>query len=223
MAAGIFLLDVVTPESTLFSHDVRSIVLRSSDGELTVLDGHTPLVTDVTAGTVKVATDEDETLRLAVHGGYIRVDTGHGVNLDPLERPTRDALLKNATGAKSPDVKPADAKPADDSIATRVTLLASAAEFGDEIDVERARRAKEAAEELVEALKATVAAAGSTSVAVGSSGSSAGDSGSSGADLGSSADPGSTLSAMTPEQLELADAQAALRRAEVRLDAAGAD
>ena len=51
-------------------------MLRSSDGDLTVLDGHTPLVTDVVPGEVRVEPGEGDIVRLAVHGGYLQVDTG---------------------------------------------------------------------------------------------------------------------------------------------------
>ena len=40
-----------------------------------MLDGHTPLVGDVVPCEVKVEQAEGELLRLAVHGGFLQVDT----------------------------------------------------------------------------------------------------------------------------------------------------
>lgn len=207
MPGGIFRLEVVTPESTLLSCEARSVVLRSSDGELTILDGHTPLVTDVVAGTVRVITDDD-TVRLAVHGGYMQVDTGHGVNSEDAGGVAEDADAS---------------RPVDDSIETRVTLLAGVAELGDEIDVERAREAKEAATELVETLMVTAGAPGSSASAASSAGSVDSDPSGSGDEIEGSLELASRAVPLTPEELELAEARAALRRAEVRLEAAGAD
>ena len=76
MADGVFQVAVVTPEERLVDTAARSVVLRSSDGDLTVLDGHTPLVADVVPGEVRVEPAEGEALHLAVHGGYLQVDTG---------------------------------------------------------------------------------------------------------------------------------------------------
>ena len=56
----------------------HAVVLATSEGALTVLDGHTPLVGDVVPGEVKVDQPEGPQLRLAVHGGFLQVDTSPG-------------------------------------------------------------------------------------------------------------------------------------------------
>ena len=50
MPDGVFEALVLTPEVALLRAEARAVVLRSSDGDLTVLDGHTPLITDVAPG-----------------------------------------------------------------------------------------------------------------------------------------------------------------------------
>jgi len=84
-------LSVVTPEEVLVDTEATAVVLRSSDGDLTVLDGHTPLVTDVVPGEVRVESEGSPVLRLAVHGGFLQVETGPGP--DGGERRTRVTLL----------------------------------------------------------------------------------------------------------------------------------
>ena len=54
VADGVFGVEIVTPEQSLFAGGATSVVLATSDGDLTVLDGHTPLVGDVVPGEVQV-------------------------------------------------------------------------------------------------------------------------------------------------------------------------
>ena len=92
MPDGAFEVSVLTPESQLLHVDARAVVLRSSDGDLTVLSGHTPLVTDVVPGRVRVDPAEGDPVHMAVHGGYLQVETGLG--LDGSDgRATRVTLL----------------------------------------------------------------------------------------------------------------------------------
>jgi F-type H+-transporting ATPase subunit epsilon len=174
MPDGTFVVSVLTPESRLFHAEARAIVLRSSDGDLTILDGHTPIITDVVPGDVRVDRAGGDPVHMAVHGGYLQVETGQGI--DGVEART-----------------------------TRVTLLAGTAELADQIDVARAERARAAAEARVEELRA---AAGRT-----------GGPGTGAAGAGGEHGEGEVK---RPEDLELADAEAALARADVRLEVAGA-
>jgi F-type H+-transporting ATPase subunit epsilon len=117
MADG-FALEVVTPDRLLVDAPAAALVLRTTEGDMTVLDGHTSLVAALVPGIVRVDPVEGEPVRLAVHGGFLQVDTSP------------------ANGGDGPA-----------GLATKVTLLAGIAELADEIDVERARRAREAAAE----------------------------------------------------------------------------
>ena len=114
MADGVFGVEVVTPEQSLFAGGARSVVLATSDGALTVLDGHTPLVGDVVPCELKVEQAEGELLRVAVHGGFLQVDTSPG-----------------AAGTLAEGDGPLP------GLSTRVTVLAGIAELAEEIDVAR--------------------------------------------------------------------------------------
>ena len=122
MADGVFGVEVVTPEESLFAGGATAVVLATSEGALTVLDGHTALVGDVVPGQVKVEQADGTQLRLAVHGGFLQVDTSAGAAEGLAEG---DGPLPG--------------------LSTRVTVLAGMAEQAQEIDVPRAERAKEAA------------------------------------------------------------------------------
>jgi F-type H+-transporting ATPase subunit epsilon len=129
VADGVFGVEVVTPEQSLFAGGARSVVLATSEGDLTVLDGHTPLVGDIVPCEVKVEQEDGVLSRLAVHGGFLQVDTSPGA----------------ATGLAEGD----GPLP---GLSTRVTVLAGVAELAEEIDVPRAERAKEAATQRVNEL-----------------------------------------------------------------------
>jgi F-type H+-transporting ATPase subunit epsilon len=126
VADGVFGVEVVTPEQSLVAGGATAVVLATSEGALTVLDGHTPLVGDVVPCLVKVERDDGTPLRLAVHGGFVQVDTSPGAAEGLAEG---DGPLPG--------------------LSTRVTVLAGVAELAEEIDVPRAERAREAASQRV--------------------------------------------------------------------------
>ena len=126
MADDVFGVEVVTPEQSLVAGGATGVVLATSEGDLTVLDGHTPLVGDVVPGLVKVDLADGTQLRLAVHGGFLQVDTSPGAAEGLAEG---DGPLPG--------------------LSTRVTMLAGIAELSDEIDVPRAERAREVAAQRV--------------------------------------------------------------------------
>ena len=129
MADGVFGVEIVTPEQSLFAGGATSVVLATSEGALTVLDGHTPLVGDVVHCEVKVEQAEGTLVRLAVHGGFLQVDTSPGA----------------AEGL-------ADGDGPLPGLSTRVTVLAGVAELASEIDVPRAEEARERATQRVSEL-----------------------------------------------------------------------
>jgi F-type H+-transporting ATPase subunit epsilon len=129
VADGVFGVEIVTPEQSLYAGGATSIVLATSEGALTVLDGHTPLVGDVTHCEVKVEQPEGPLLRLAVHGGFLQVDTSPGAAEGLAEG---DGPLPG--------------------LSTRVTVLAGVAELAAEIDVPRAEQARERAAQRVSEL-----------------------------------------------------------------------
>ena len=164
--ANLFTIKLVTPERVLVDGLASEVILRTGEGDITFLAGHTPLVGTVEPGVVRVVPDEGEGQRLAVHGGFVQVEQGVvGEDGEPV-----------ASG-------------------TRVTLLIGVAELAEEIDVDRARVALDAAE-------ARVAEFG----------------GATGRSSGAGSGPGE---ADEPDA-ELVEAEAELRRAQVRLEAVDA-
>jgi len=123
---SLFQINLVTPERNLFNGMASEVILRTGEGDVTFLAGHTPLVGTVLPGVVRVVRPEGDDVRIAVHGGFTQVE----------QNITFDGDEDGATG-------------------TRVTLLIGVAELAEEIDVDRARVALEAAEARVGELGGT--------------------------------------------------------------------
>ena len=156
----LFQINLVTPERILLTGMASEVILRTGEGDVTFLAGHTPLVGTVQPGVIRVVRPDGDEVRVAAHGGFTQVE----------QDVTLDGDDEGASGS-------------------RVTLLLGVAELAEEIDVDRARAALEAAEARV-------------------------------AELGGAAN-------RTPaegEELdpELVEAEAALLRAQVRLEAVDA-
>jgi F-type H+-transporting ATPase subunit epsilon len=125
-------VEVVTPEQNLLAGAATAVVLRTSEGSLTVLAGHAPFVGDVLAGEVKVEQPDGVVVRLAVHGGFVQVETAAGA----------------AAGVEGVGDGPIS------GLQTRVTVLAGVAELVDAIDVPRAEASRTAALARLDQLKA---------------------------------------------------------------------
>ena len=127
--SNLFTVKLVTPERILLDGPAAEVILRTGEGDITILDGHTPVVGSVEPGVVRVVRDGGDVERVAVHGGFLQVEQ-HA----PAESGEDSAGA--ATGG------------------TRVTLLVGVAELAEEIDSQRARTALEAAEAKVAELNA---------------------------------------------------------------------
>ncbi|MDZ7361247.1 MAG: F0F1 ATP synthase subunit epsilon [candidate division KSB1 bacterium] len=72
-----FTLEIVTPFRKVFSGNVAAIVAPGEEGYLGVLPGHTPLLTSLQTGYLKVesstADGESRTLYFAISGGFAEV------------------------------------------------------------------------------------------------------------------------------------------------------
>jgi F-type H+-transporting ATPase subunit epsilon len=73
------ILEIVTPEARVYSETVDTVVIPTVDGEIGILPGHIPLVTQVGAGELR-ATKDGKTELLVVGGGFAQV-TGTKVSI----------------------------------------------------------------------------------------------------------------------------------------------
>jgi F-type H+-transporting ATPase subunit epsilon len=97
-------LDIVTLKKVAFSEEIKSVNAPGTEGYFSILVNHTPFVSSLKPGIIKVIRENAETLTFSTSGGFLMTD------------------------------------------GKKVILLADAVERPEEIDVERARAAKERAE-----------------------------------------------------------------------------
>jgi F-type H+-transporting ATPase subunit epsilon len=65
-----FNFELVSPEQLLLSAKVTEIVLPGSEGEMTVMANHSPVMTTIRPGVVTVKQDSGETQKFVVFGGF---------------------------------------------------------------------------------------------------------------------------------------------------------
>src|SRR5271154_2361365 len=94
MADNLFAIELVTPERILITGAAAEVILRTGEGDVTFLAGHTPLVGTIEPGVVRVVRAEGDEERLAVHGGFVQVEQG----VAPDES---DSLAESAAAATS--------------------------------------------------------------------------------------------------------------------------
>lgn len=104
-------LEIVTPERVLLETEADYVTIPGIIGELGILPGHIPLLTNLQSGILRYKKGSEENI-VAVHYGYAEI------------------------------------------CQDKITILAKLAEFSDEIDIERAKAAKQTAEtELEQVMK----------------------------------------------------------------------
>ena len=98
-----FPFELVSPERLLFTGEVESVVVPGSEGELTVMKDHAPLMTTLKPGIVTVNETGGRAQRLFVRGGFADVaPTGltilaeSSVPVDQLDAAKLDAEIKVA-------------------------------------------------------------------------------------------------------------------------------
>lgn len=113
-------LSIMTPASKLYDKEVDSVLLRSTEGEMVILPGHTALTCGLDYGVMKIVVDGEE-LKATVMAGFVEVT------------PKKITILTDA--AEWPeDIDPERAKASRERAIKR---LAS----GEDIDTERANLA----------------------------------------------------------------------------------
>jgi F-type H+-transporting ATPase subunit epsilon len=117
-------VELVSPERILYSGRADMVIARTvGGGDIAFLPGHAPFVgaLDIASVTIRASGRSDELV--AVHGGFVEVSSS--------SPSSGDGPAAGGDGAAAQ---------------TTVTILSDVAELSDQIDVERARRARGQAE-----------------------------------------------------------------------------
>ena len=70
-------VDVVSAERSLFEGEAKFVALPGESGELGVLPGHTPLITRIRPGTVKIVLVDGKEEAIFVAGGLLEIQPNH--------------------------------------------------------------------------------------------------------------------------------------------------
>ena len=66
-------VDVVSAEQSIFSGEAKFVALPGESGELGILRGHTPLITRIRPGSVRIEKSDGDEEFVFVAGGYLEV------------------------------------------------------------------------------------------------------------------------------------------------------
>ena len=95
-------LEIVTPEARVYSDTIDTVVIPTVEGEVGILPGHIPLLTQVEDGELRV-TKGGVTTFLAVSGGFaeveadfVRILAEHAINEDKIDEKAVEEALKRA-------------------------------------------------------------------------------------------------------------------------------
>jgi F-type H+-transporting ATPase subunit epsilon len=94
------LLEIVTPESKVYSKDVAMVSVKGTAGELGILPKHVPMVTPLEIAPVKVHLAGGGHELIAVHGGFVEIRKDKVVILAEIAELSGDIDLARAQAAK---------------------------------------------------------------------------------------------------------------------------
>ena len=95
-------LEIVTPEAKVYSDTIDTVVIPTIEGEIGILPGHIPLLTQIEDGELRV-TKSGQTMWLAISGGFaqvegdkVRVLAEHAIDEEKIDEKAVEAALKRA-------------------------------------------------------------------------------------------------------------------------------
>ena len=96
------ILEIVTPEARVYSDTIDTVVIPTTSGEVGILPGHIPLLTQIEHGELRV-TKNGQTHWLAVSGGFDEVEgdkvhvlAEHAITEEKIDENAVEAALKRA-------------------------------------------------------------------------------------------------------------------------------
>jgi F-type H+-transporting ATPase subunit epsilon len=66
-------VEIITPEQSVFSGEVKSVVLPGSTGSFGILKNHAPIIATLKSGDVRVTDEKGTVQSFAIKGGTVEV------------------------------------------------------------------------------------------------------------------------------------------------------
>jgi F-type H+-transporting ATPase subunit epsilon len=82
--------ELVSPERVLFSGEVEAVMLPGTEGDMTVLPGHAPVMTALKTGVVIATNHKDNGERVLVRGGFAEINAAGVTVLAERATPVED-------------------------------------------------------------------------------------------------------------------------------------
>ncbi len=95
-----FKLEVVTPDRNFFDDDVEMIVVRTTEGDIGVLNNHEPSVAPLAIGKIRVKQDNGGFKTAACSGGFISIEEEKTVIITDSAEWSHEIDLKRANEAR---------------------------------------------------------------------------------------------------------------------------
>lgn len=95
-------LEIVTPEARVYSDTIDTVIIPTVEGEVGILPGHIPLLTQIEDGELRVSKN-GQTELLVIGGGFaqvegdrVRVLAEHAINEEKIDEKAVEAALQRA-------------------------------------------------------------------------------------------------------------------------------
>ena len=70
-------LEIITPEKTAFSGEVKLVQVPGTKGSFEILHNHAPIISSLQEGTVRYITNEGREKTVVINGGVIEAKNNH--------------------------------------------------------------------------------------------------------------------------------------------------
>ena len=119
-----FTLDIVTLKKVAFSEAIKSVNAPGTEGYFSILVNHTPFVSSLKAGIIKVTRENEETSTFSMSGGFLMTDGKKVILLaDAVERPEEIDVSRAQAAKERAEKRIAERTPDVDIDRARLALL----------------------------------------------------------------------------------------------------
>ena len=119
-----FTLDIVTLKKVAFSEEIKSVNAPGTEGYFSILVNHTPFVSSLKPGIIRVTRENGETLTFSTSGGFLMTDGKKVILLaDAVERPQEIDVARARAAKERAEKRLAERTPDIDIDRARLALL----------------------------------------------------------------------------------------------------
>lgn len=66
-------IEIISPEKSLYSGTVKSVIFPGTEGSFGVLNNHAPIISTLTEGSIKLTDSENTVSKIEIKGGVVEV------------------------------------------------------------------------------------------------------------------------------------------------------